>query len=129
MHQNSRVPQLTELSIGLIKPLRRTIKVTDGNGLYLMVVPTGGRYWRYNYRLGGRQKTLALGIYPDVPLEWARARHHAARRLLAAGIDPSTHRKELRRTRDEVTVPAAIRGASSPRAMASALAPLHNASK
>ncbi|MGB8692085.1 MAG: Arm DNA-binding domain-containing protein [Steroidobacteraceae bacterium] len=92
------MPQLTELSIGLIKPLRRTIKVTDGDGLYLMVVPTGGRYWRYNYRFEGKQKTLALGTYPDVPLEWARARHKAARRLLAAGVDPSTHRRELRRT-------------------------------
>jgi len=98
MHQNSRVPHLTEVSIGLFKPLRRTIKVTDGDGLYLMVVPTGGRYWRYNYRFGGKQKTLALGTYPDVPLERARARHQAARRLLAAGIDPSTQRQELRRT-------------------------------
>lgn len=75
MHQNSRVPQLTEASMALIKPLRRTIKVTDGDGLYLMVVPTGGQYWRYNYRFDGKQKTLALGMYPDVPLEWARARH------------------------------------------------------
>ncbi len=98
MHQTSREPQLTEASIGLVKPLRRTIKVTDGDGLDLMVVPTGGRSWRYNYRFEGKQKTLALGIYPDVPLEWARARHQAARRLLAAGVDPSTHRKELRRT-------------------------------
>ncbi|MGB8326668.1 MAG: Arm DNA-binding domain-containing protein [Steroidobacteraceae bacterium] len=98
MHQNSRVPQLTAPSIGLTEPLRRTIKVTDGDGLYLMVVPTGGRYWRYNYRFDGKQETLALGIYPDVPLEGARARHKAARRQLAAGIDPSSQRKELRRT-------------------------------
>ncbi len=97
-HQNSRVPQLTEVSIGLIKPLRRTIKITDGNGLYLMVVPTGGRYWRYNYRFDGKQKTLALGIYPDVPIELARARHQAARRLLAIGVDPSSRRKILRRS-------------------------------
>ncbi len=54
MHQISRVPQLTQASIGLIKPLRRTRKVTDGDGLYLMVVPTGGRYWRYNYRFEGK---------------------------------------------------------------------------
>lgn len=98
MHQNSRVPQLTTASIGLIKPLRRAVKVTDGDGLYLMVVPTGGRYWRYNYRFDRKQKTLALGIYPDVPLELARARHQAARRLLAMGVDPSSQRKELRRT-------------------------------
>jgi len=99
MHQNSRLPQLTEASIGLIKPLRRTLKVTDGDGLDLMVVPTGGRYWRYNYRFDGKQKTPALGIYPDVPLEWARARHQAARRLLASDVDPSSQRKKLRRGR------------------------------
>ena len=64
-----------------------------------MVVPTGGRYWRYNYRCEGKQKTLALGIYPDVPLTLARARHQAARRLLAMGVDPSSQRKELRRGR------------------------------
>jgi hypothetical protein len=97
MHQNSRVPKLTEASVRLIEPLRRTLKVADADGLYLMVVPTGGKYWRYNYRFDGKQKTLALGIYPDVPLERARARHQAALRLLAAGIDPSSQRKELRR--------------------------------
>ncbi|MCI0363268.1 MAG: Arm DNA-binding domain-containing protein [Phycisphaerales bacterium] len=46
----------------------------------------GGRYWRYNYRFDGRQKTLALAIHPDVSLDKARARHQVARTLLAAGI-------------------------------------------
>ena len=63
-----------------------------------MVVPTDGRYWRYNYRFDSKQKTLALGIYPDLPLELARARHQAARRLLATGVDPSSQREELRRS-------------------------------
>jgi hypothetical protein len=65
--------------------------------LYLLVVPTGGRYWRYNYRFNGKQKTLALGIYPDVPLEAARIRHRAARQLLATGTDPALRRKDLRK--------------------------------
>ena len=43
-----------------------------------MVAPTGGRYWRYNYRFDGKQKTIALGVYPDVSLDLARARHEAA---------------------------------------------------
>lgn len=57
--------------------------------LYLLVAPTGGRYWRYSYRFKGKQKTLALGTYPEVSLEKARVRHQAARHLLAAGTDPS----------------------------------------
>ena len=64
--------------------------------LYLLVAPNGGRYWRYNYRFDGKQKTLALGVYPDVPLEKARARHQVARRLLADGTDPSLLRQALR---------------------------------
>jgi hypothetical protein len=54
------------------------------------------RYWRYNYRFNGKQKTLAPGVYPYVSLETARARHQAARHLLAAGTDPSLMRWELR---------------------------------
>ena len=79
-----------------IRPMRQARKLSDGGGLYLLVAPTGGRYWRYNYRFNGKQKTLALGVYPDVPLEKARVRHQAARRLLAAGTDPSLRRRELR---------------------------------
>ena len=59
-------------------------------------MPKGGRYWRYRYRYGGKDKTLALGALPDVPPEWARARHQAARQWLAAGIDPALKRRELR---------------------------------
>ena len=79
-----------------IHPVRQARKFSEGGGLYLLVAPAGGRYWRYNYRFNGKQKTLALGVYPDVPLEKARARHQAARRLLAAGTDPSLRRRELR---------------------------------
>ena len=61
-----------------------------------MIAPTGGCYWRYNYRFEGKQKTVALGIYPDVSLERARERHQRARELLADGIDPSEERFALR---------------------------------
>ena len=71
-------------------------KVSFGRSLYLMISPKGGRYWRYRYRFQGRENALALGCYPDVPIETARARHEAARRLLVAGIDPSGRRKALR---------------------------------
>lgn len=79
-----------------VRPARQARKVSHGGGLYWLVAPGGGRYWRYNYRFNGKQKTLALGTYPDVPLEKAKVRHQAARYLLASGTDPSVRRRELR---------------------------------
>jgi len=84
---------LTDAKIRMLKPLRSPRKLFDGRGLYLLVAPNGGRYWRYNYRIDGKFKTLALGIYPDVPLAKARVRHLLARQLLAGGIDPSVVKK------------------------------------
>lgn len=81
-----------------IRPTRSARKVSFGGSLYLFVSPAGGRCWRYNYRFNGKYKTLALGIYPAVSLEMARGRHLAARRLLAAGTDPSLRRQEIRTT-------------------------------
>lgn len=57
-------------------------------------MPTGGRLWRFNYRFGGRQKTLSLGNYPDLPLAKARAIRAAAREALAEGHDPVQIRKD-----------------------------------
>lgn len=76
-------------------------KISFGGSLYLLVRPQGGRYWHYQYRYGGKRKTLSLGTYPDVPVALAQARHCAARRLLAAGIDPSLRRRELRLIGDD----------------------------
>jgi hypothetical protein len=100
MHQNSKSQLLSDTTIRNVKPLRSPRKVSDGGGLYLLVAPTGGRYWRYNYRINGKQRTLALGIYPDVSLTKARVRHHEARRLLEAGIDPAVTKREMRRALD-----------------------------
>ncbi len=88
---------LTEAELRNIKPLRYARKISDSGGLYLLVAPNGGRYWRYQYRFNGKQKTLALGIYPDVPLAKARARHQEARRQLADGIDPAILKRALGR--------------------------------
>ncbi|WP_325169106.1 Arm DNA-binding domain-containing protein, partial [Xanthomonas hortorum] len=65
----------------------------DSDGLYLEVSPKGGRWWRLKYRFGGKEKRLAIGVYPDVPLALARQRRDEARQLLAQGIDPGEHRK------------------------------------
>jgi hypothetical protein len=96
MHQNSGFQMLSETQVRKARPLRHQYKLTDGGGLYLLVTPTGGRLWRYNYRFDGKHKTLALGIYPDVPLAKARARHQLARQLLAHGVDPSALKKAER---------------------------------
>ena len=98
MHQNSRgtIPMLTDAQIRDAKPLRCARKVTDGRGLYLLVTPNGGKYWRFNYHFEGKRKTVAYGVYPDVALEKARARHQWARSLLSDGVDPSGRKRELR---------------------------------
>jgi len=74
---------LTDTEIKKVKPADKPIKLTDGGGLFLLVVPAGGKWWRFNYRFDGKQKTLSMGIYPDVPLIRARERRDEARRLLA----------------------------------------------
>lgn len=70
------------------------LRLTDSLGLYLEVLPAGGRYWRLKYRHDGKEKRLALGVYPAVSLAQARDDRDDARKLIAAGIDPSTARKE-----------------------------------
>jgi integrase len=85
---------LTDTQIRKAKPGDKPYKVTDGRGLYLLVQPGGGKLWHYKYNFGGKQKLMALGAYPDVPLATARERHQAARKLLASGTDPMAQRKE-----------------------------------
>lgn len=96
MHQNSKTRRDPVPQIRSDAPRRYPRKVFSGGGLYLYHTPGGGKYWRYKYRYGGKEKTLSLGAYPDVPSESARARHRLARQLLAAGVDPSLRREQLR---------------------------------
>ncbi len=70
----------------------------DGNGLYLELTKAGGRYWRLKYRHGGKEKRLALGVYPQVSLKEARDKTEAARKLIQAGTDPAAA-KEAERAR------------------------------
>ena len=71
----------------------KPFRMADGGGLYLEIAPTGGKLWRWKYRHAGKEKRLALGTYPAVGLAEARERHAEGRKLLAAGVDPSEHRK------------------------------------
>src|SRR5688572_1307862 len=75
-------------------------KYADGGGMYLHVTATG-KYWRMSYRFTGKQKTLALGVYPDVSLAKARQRREKAREQLADGIDPGVAKREDRQAKTE----------------------------
>ncbi|ASY77972.1 integrase [Pectobacterium polaris] len=83
------------------QPEDKAYKLTDGEGMHLMVHPNGSKYWRLQYRFDGKQKTLALGVYPEITLSEARQRRDEAKRQIATGTDPSEHKKvdkQLRQT-------------------------------
>ncbi|WP_420429064.1 tyrosine-type recombinase/integrase [Kordiimonas sp.] len=85
---------LTDTAIKQTKPLEKPFRLTDGKGLYILVQPSGAKWWRFDYSFGGRRKTLSMGTYPDVSLSEARDSRHEARRQLRDGVDPSHHRKQ-----------------------------------
>jgi integrase len=90
---------LTEVAIRAAKPKEKPYRLSDERGMYLEVAPRGSRYWRLAYRFEGRQKTLALGVYPDTSLKLAREKRDDARTLLASGKDPGAVRKAKRAAR------------------------------
>jgi hypothetical protein len=92
---------LTDVSIRNAKATDRTVKLFDGDGLYLLIHPNGSQWWRFKYRVGGREKLISFGTYPEVPLKAAREKREDARRLVAAGGDPSAQRKAERAARTE----------------------------
>lgn len=71
-------------------------RLADGLGMYLEVTAAGGKYWRMKYRHAGKEKRLALGVYPDVTLADARKRRDKAREALAAGEDPGQLKREAK---------------------------------
>ncbi|MCC8997182.1 MAG: Arm DNA-binding domain-containing protein, partial [Nitrosomonas sp.] len=79
---------LTDTTTRQAKPKDKPYKLSDSGGLYLLVNTTG-KYWRLNYRFAGKQKTLALGVYPTISLIEARKRRDQAKVLLANDVDPS----------------------------------------
>lgn len=88
---------LTVVTIRNAKPQDKPYKLSDSGGLFLLVQPNGGKWWRYKYRFAGKEKLLSLGIYPDVSLAEARDYHIQARKVLAAGKDPSSIKQEAKR--------------------------------
>jgi hypothetical protein len=87
---------LNDTKIRNAKPRERDYKLTDFDGLYLLVCRNGSKLWRFAYRFEGKQKQIALGLYPTVPLAKARDRRDASRKMLASGKNPSLERKLLK---------------------------------
>jgi Arm DNA-binding domain len=88
---------LTDTRVRNAKPEAKPYKLSDGGGMYLLVKPDGGRYWRLDYRFSGKRRTLALGVYPITTLSSARTQRDEARRLLARDIDPNATKKSRKR--------------------------------
>ncbi|MFZ2076694.1 MAG: Arm DNA-binding domain-containing protein [Xanthobacteraceae bacterium] len=84
---------LKDAAVRNAKPTAKPKKLSDGGGLHVLIQPIGSKLWRLAYRFAGKQKTLALGVYPIVSLEEARRRRDEAKKLLARSIDPSVQRK------------------------------------
>jgi integrase len=81
------------------KPGPKPIKLSDGDGLFLLVQPNGCRWWRMRYFVDGREQLLSVGTYPEVSLKQARDRRHEIRSMVANGGDPGAQRKAERRAR------------------------------
>jgi len=84
---------LTDTAIRNAKPGEKPVKLADEKGLFLLIAPAGGKWWRLKYRFGGKEKLLSLGTYPEVSLKEARTKRDEARKLLVQGIDPGEQRK------------------------------------
>jgi integrase len=94
---------LTDTAIRNAKPAEKPRKLADEKGLFILINPNGSKYWRLKYRFGGREKLLALGVYPDVSLADARQRRDNSRKLLANGVDPSEFKQQTKRAGKEAS--------------------------
>lgn len=88
---------LTDAKIKAAGAKAKTYRLTDGDGMYLEISPSGSKYWRLKYRINRKEKRLALGVYPAVTLKSAREKRDEARQLVAAGVDPSAMRRRDKR--------------------------------
>ena len=80
---------LTETAIKAAKPKDKPYMLRDDRGLWLLIVPGGGKYWRLRYWVEGKEKKVSLGTYPSVTLREARERRDALHKSRAEGVDPA----------------------------------------
>lgn len=88
--------RLSDKACKAASPREKQYKLSDGDGMYLLIQPSGSKLWRFNYRFDGKSKTLALGVYPATGLAAAREKRHTARAQLLQNIDPAAHRAEAK---------------------------------
>jgi len=88
--------KLTELGVRKAKPSSKPKKFSDGGGLFLLLHPSGSKYWRMKYRFIGKEKLLAFGVWPEVSLTEARKKRNEAKQLIKSGKDPSAANKNLK---------------------------------
>jgi len=81
--------KLTATAIKNAKAAEKPRKITDERGLYLLITPNGGKWWRFKYLFGGKEKLLSLGVYPDISLADARECREAARKLVRRALTPA----------------------------------------
>lgn len=91
---------LTDTALKTAKPQEKPYRLSDSGGLYIEVAPSGGKWWRLKYRFEGKEKRLSLGTYTEVSLKDARERRDEARKLVAAGVDPSVHRQATKAAKE-----------------------------
>lgn len=84
---------LKTIQVKQAQPKQNPWKLADGGSLYLLINPNGSKYWRYDYRYGGKKKTMAIGVYPEVCLKKAREKHLEARNKINDGIDPNEQKR------------------------------------
>lgn len=95
--------KLSDPKVKKAKPEAKLYKLADGGGMYLEVMPNGSKYWRLKYRFGGKEKRLALGVYPAITLADARTRRDEARKLLANELDPGEH-KQTQKKQNQIAI-------------------------
>jgi integrase len=92
---------LSDIKIRNLKPKEKPYKVSDFEGLFILVKVSGSKSWRFKYRLDGKEKLLVIGDYPAISLAQARKERDSAKALLAKGFDPNEAKQEDRRVRLE----------------------------
>ncbi|ENM2867230.1 integrase arm-type DNA-binding domain-containing protein [Citrobacter koseri] len=102
---------LSDVKVRSAKPEAKAYKLTDGEGMILLVHPNGSKYWRFRFRFSGKQHLMAFGVYPETSLADARQKREEARRLVAAGIDPREHKRAVKeeQTKEAITFESVAR--------------------
>ncbi|MCB9965844.1 MAG: integrase arm-type DNA-binding domain-containing protein, partial [Rhodospirillales bacterium] len=93
--------KLKDIQCRQAEPRDKPYRLSDGGGMYLEVMPNGSKYWRLKYRIHGKEKRYAIGVYPQTSLGEAREEREIAKKKIKGGIDPVSERKQEKRQAEE----------------------------